>query len=414
MGIRNSSLRFSKYIRSQYFLILLDQILLGLVSTSSSLIAYVFFDNEDLANFVFYWTLLWGFVAILSEALVNPLRVIFNTSIKSKSDFQEIANTRSVLAYASTFLLLISIIIFRSENLSAFISSISLALSVTAYSMGRNLFIDTRNLLGSICRATSILLVSLGGMGFCILILNFKTSAMFIVISSAYILPQSKLFFINFRSLPEYLLYSLKIIFSNAKFGLSTMIRIVLFSTVIMFILRQNFPQKLIIEYGLILSLSNLGLFLTTALSQLEFKKLSLLRNTNNLRNKINHLIFQILMLSILGSGLGFTLGRILSLYSSNYNTIIDSSGEYKIALFSFLCIFFIGLSNLLSNVTQILGLGNLQLVSILSSGLIGIFVVSFAIPDFATFLPYAFYVIICFILITLNRKHYATNHLHR
>jgi hypothetical protein len=119
-------------------------------------------------------------------------------------------------------------------------------------------------------------------------------------------------------------------------------------------------------------------------------------------------------MLSILGSGLGFTLGRILSLYSSNYNTIIDSSGEYKIALFSFLCIFFIGLSNLLSNVTQILGLGNLQLVSILSSGLIGIFVVSFAIPDFATFLPYAFYVIICFILITLNRKHYATNHLHR
>jgi hypothetical protein len=237
---------------------------------------------------------------------------------------------------------------------------------------------------------------------------------MFIVISSAYLLPQFRVFFINLRSLQKYLLYLLEIIFSNAKFGLSTVVRIVLFSSIVMFILRRNYPQEFLIEYGLILSLSNLGLTLTTVLSQLEFKKLSFLKNTKDLQSKIKHLMLRILLISIIGSGLGFALGRILSLYSRDYKMIIESSGDYKIAIFSFLCIFFIGLSNLLSNVMQILELRNLQLASIISSGLISIFFTFFFIPDFSTFLPYAAYVIICFILITRNRKHYAAHHLHR
>jgi O-antigen/teichoic acid export membrane protein len=181
--------------------------------------------------------------------------------------------------------------------------------------------------------------------------------------------------------------------------------RILLFSVAIIAIIRGNYSNNEFIGYGLILSLSNPGIILSSIVAQLEFKKMSELQHAVVLRSGIRKIFLRVILLAFLGTLLSTIIASFLSIYSENYKYNIQMAGYSELILYGFLCIFFIGLSGILSNVMQILNKGYLQIIAILFGGLVGIIFTYFLNPMIGVFAPYAAYVIFSYIQIMFPQK---------
>ena len=382
-----------------YFFVSIDQGMLSGVSTISSLVAYGFLTDKDLANFIVSWTVLWSLVAILSEILVNPIRVSFNGNKSAGMNKLDINIVRTVLIYSSVILLIISIVQMSGDLISNIASSLSLVLLATAYSLRRNYQIDTKQHMQNIFESAFLLTLILLGLSFCVLADVFRPVDVLISISIGYLATQLKTLRYVFQSF-SYVTEVFRIILKNLQFGLSTILRIALFSFAIMYVLSVRYSHEQLISYGLILSLSNPGIILASLVSQIEFKQIVQIKTFANLRTRMLRFGLRIFLISILGAMITFLLAEIFTQYSDNYKDIIQNVGLWDLFVFSFCCIFFIGLSNLFSILLQILKKSNSQIFSISIGGVIGIFLTYFINPMFGVFAPYAGYVMVAIFLI--------------
>lgn len=391
-------------MRRSYFLTVLDQVLLSLASTIVSISAFWFLRGNDLENFITCWLLLWGTVAIFSETLVTPLRVKFNISLENETARLQIERVRTGYVFLGISLILISLIYSRSQLISSITASISLILVVTAYSLRRNSRIDLSNFEQNIFESGILLVVSTAILIFWLLYESFHSVEAIISLSLSYCLLQIKNL-LNIKSIFYYLFESVRVISKNLKFGLSTIMRILLFSVTIIAIIRGNYSNNEFIGYGLVLSLSNPGIIFSSIVAQLEFKKMSRLQDAVVLRSEIRKNFLRVISLAFLGTFLSTIIASVLSIYSENYKSNIQMVGYSELILYGFLCIFFIGLSGILSNVMQILNKGSLQIIAILFGGLVGIIFTYFLNPMVGVFVPYAAYVIFSFIQIVIPQK---------
>jgi hypothetical protein len=399
MNLSLITIQAVRLVRAPYFLVTLDQAFLSLASTSASLVAFSIFPENELAHFVSCWTLLWGFVAILSETIVTPLRAEFNSSEHSNKSKLKITGVRTGFIYLGLFLLLVSLLALENQFISSVAASLSLAFGVTSYSLRRNTHIDLNRNLKSMSEAALLLLFFI----VLISVFNFSRSLhtvdVIISITCAYYILQIN-GLLNVRSTRYFLGDALEVFVRNLKFGLSTVLRILLYTVAIISILRSSFAPDKIVGYGLILSLSNPGIILSSMVTQLEFKKLASLKFSTMNSAVATELLGRLTALTILGTSAGAILASILSHFSENYRSTIEVFGLYKILIYSFLCIFFIGLSGVLSNFVQILGKGNLQMLAISIGGSIGILATWFLNPMFSVFSSYAGYVLVTVLFI--------------
>lgn len=391
-------------MRRSYFLTVLDQVFLSLASTIVSISAFWFLRGNDLENFITCWLLLWGTVAIFSETLVTPLRVKFNISLENETARLQIERVRTGYVFLGISLILISLIFSRSQLISSITASISLILVVTAYSLRRNSRIDLSKFEQNIFESGILLVVSTAILIFWLLYESFHSVEAIISLSLSYCLLQIKNL-LNIKSIFYYLFESVRVISKNLKFGLSTIMRILLFSVTIIAIIRGNYSNNEFIGYGLVLSLSNPGIIFSSIVAQLEFKKMSRLQDAVVLRSEIRKNFLRVISLAFLGTFLSTIIASVLSIYSENYKSNIQMVGYSELILYGFLCIFFIGLSGILSNVMQILNKGSLQIIAILFGGLVGIIFTYFLNPMVGVFVPYAAYVIFSFIQIVIPQK---------
>jgi hypothetical protein len=415
MNRRIRNLQPSRLMRPPYFLTVLDQLFLSAASTVVSISAFLFLQGNDLANFISCWVLLWGLVAILSETLVNPLRVKFNKSLDSKPARLQIERIRTGFIYLGTSLILVSLVDVRSQLVSSIAASISLALAATAYSLRRNSRIDLNEQRQNTFEAAVLLVVSISILGFWLFFESFYSVEALISLSLAYCLLQIK----NLMSIKLVFFYlgdSVRVIVKNLKFGLSTVMRILLYSVAIVAIVRSNYSQDEFVGYGLILSLSNPGIILSSIVAQLGFRRMSKLQNSMELRLEVRNYFFRVIYFALLGTVISVTLASVLSIYSENYKSTIEFIGWFKVIVYGFLCIFFIGFSSILSSAVQILNKGNLQIIAILFGGLVGMFLTYFLNPMIGAFAPYAAYVIFISILILIpwKEEEYDLDNLHR
>jgi len=383
-----------------YYLVAVEQGLLSGVSTISSLIAFGFLTDKNLADFIVSWTVLWSFVAILSEILVNPVRVSFNANKGVVMNELDINIIRTVLIYPSVILLTISLNQMSEDLISNIASSLALVLLVTAYSLRRNYQIDTKQHMQNIIEAVFLLTLVLLGLSICVLADVFRPAEVLISISIGYLATQLKTLRYVCQSF-SYITEVFRIILKNLQFGLSTIIRIGLFSYAIMYVLSVRYSDEQLISYGLIFSLSNPGIILASLVSQIEFKQMAQIKTSANLRTKMLRFGSRIFLISILGAMITLLLAAIFTQYSDNYKYIIQNVGLWDLFVLSFCCIFFIGLSNLFSIILQILKKSNYQILSVSIGGIVGIFITYFINPMFGVFASYAGYVMFAIFLIS-------------
>lgn len=384
-----------------YFHVGLDQIFISLTSTFVSFYAFWFLKGQSLANFVFSWTLLWGAIAILSETLVTPLRVKFNISVSTHVIRQEIEKILHGLLFLGITCLGFSLLYRLSGSVSIILISVCLISAVTSFTLRRNILIDSNLQVRNLIVGTLLLLSSLS-----ILILEYKlkffvTSGVILSISSGYLITQFPEV-LKLRKSWNPFQEVVRVISMNFQYGISTLLRIALFTAAILAILHQSYGQSQVLAYGLLLNLSNPGIVITSIVAQIEFKKLAKFVNLGDFRKDLKYFSLRLLTCSVIGTLLAIFLAVSLSKYSANYSAIISYIGIIRLTIYVFLCVLLVGISGIFSNLLQIFSRRCLQIEATLTGGLLGIISTFLWDPMSALFIPYGGYTLAAIIL--LNR----------
>ena len=377
----------------RFLIVALDQYLLSLTSIATSFLSFNSLDEMNLADFVIIWAGIWGLVAILSETLVNPLRVKSNAHLQKNPDHLPITEICSFLFHSGISLLMLGSIFFKFKVVSLVCLSLSLALLYTCYTINRNVNIDKKSHTINVRRSGSVLAMVIFPVGFYSHAYSLTLFVVLFIYSLSLILVQLG----NSRNITTYLVgisHALGILIQNLKFGVSTILRIFLFSISILYILRLIYPTEITIQYGLVMSLSNPGVILASLISQSEFKKL--MESKDNEFQLLNFLQYykKVFYLSLIGCIITALLCVTLSAVSYQYNVNIEEMGFLRIVSFSFFTILFIALSGLISSLIQIYQLRDIQVLAVMFAGALSMALLFVLPPLTAVFTPYIFYIL--------------------
>ena len=377
----------------RFLIIAIDQYLLSLTSIATSFLSFNYLDKIDLADFVIIWAGIWGLIAILSETLVNPLRVKSNAHPQKNPHYLSITEICSFLFHSGVALLTLGSIFFKFKVVSSVCLGLSLAFLYTCYAITRNVNIDTQSQSINVRKSGSLLAIVTFSVGF----YSHSNSLTLFAVLFIYPLSLALIQLGNSRNITTYkegISNTSEIIFQNFKFGISTILRIFLFSISILYILRLTYPAEVTIEYGLVMSLSNPGVILASLISQSEFKKL--MYSKNNEFHLVSYLQYykKICYLTLIGCVITALLCVILSNISYQYNVKIEEMGFLRIVIFSFFSILFISLSGLISSLIQIYRLRNIQIFAVISAGTLSLAFLFVLPPLTAVFTPYVFYIL--------------------
>jgi hypothetical protein len=347
----------------------------------------------NLADFVIIWAGIWGLIAILSETLVNPLRVKSNAHPQKNPDHLPITEICSFLFHSGIGLLMLGSFFFKFKVVSLMCLGLSLALLYTCYTISRNVNIDKQSQIINVRKSGSLLAMVTFPVGFYSHAYSLTLFVVLFVYSVSLILVQLG----NSRNIKTYLVgisHALGILFQNLKFGVSTILRVFLFSISILYILRSIYPAEVTIEYGLVMSLSNPGVILASLISQSEFKKL--MDSKNKKLHLLSYLQYykKVFYLTLIGCIITALLCVTLSAISYQYNVNIEEMGLLRIVTFSFGTIFFIALSGLISSLIQMYQLRDIQVLAVMSAGTLSVAFLFVLPPLTAVFTPYILYIL--------------------
>jgi len=347
----------------------------------------------NLADFVIIWAGIWGLIAILSETLVNPLRVKSNTHPQKNPQHLPITEICSFLFHSGVGLLMLGSVFFKFKVMSLVCLGLSLAFLYTCYTITRNVNIDAQSQGINVRKSGCLLAMVIFTVGFYSHAYSLTLFAMLFVNPLSLTLIQLG----NSRNITAYkvgISDTLSIIVQNLKFGVSTILRIFLFSISILYILRLTYAPEVTIEYGLVMSLSNPGVILASLISQSEFKKL--MESKNNEFHLLGYLQYykKICYLTIIGCIITAFLCISLPTISHQYKVKIEQMGFLRVVTFSFFTIFFIALSGLISSLIQMYRLRNIQVLAVISAGTLSLAFLFVLPPLTAVFTPYIFYIL--------------------
>lgn len=393
-------------LEKQFRILLFDQFLISLNSFAITTIAYNFLNFESLSNFVFIWAIIWGLVAILNENVVNPVRINSGSDSHNTSGVQQGINTRIFLFYVGFSTMICGSFIPANLDSHDFFLCLSTVSLYTSLSIKRNTLLDDSKTFFNLFYSSLILSINL--MGLCLIskwqIMEFRYILILYCLSLAIVQIENVFQFrVAFIGMKQFV----NIIKENIVFGLTTFMRIVLFSLLTVTLLRLYFPNVYLINFGLIMSLSTPGLLLCSTFNQYSFARLRVTRTGNIEFLNYLRISVKLLFLACLGTLGSVLLAILLSIMSRQYNHLISNFGNENLVCFLFMVISTVALSGLVSSILQIHGKSKIHFYSILTGGFLGI-ICLFALPPLMiSFTPYFFYICsVLFLNLLQGRKH--------
>lgn len=375
--------------------------------------AFRHLNLSDLTKYVLIWTFSSSAMSTISELWITPSRILIrNFELNSALDDKSVHSSESLSAVNRFLIILITaltpmyFLLLKIETLKLLILTLLVSFSISCLVVMRHQyrFLNNSKIFMFELLCLSIMLVlSLYLLEF----FNFTSLDNVLLTFSAIILliPAKHFFASGKLRMASLIIHIRHLSRNNWLFGLSTLLRTLLYSSLLYSFLNVFQDDLAVIKVGIVLLLSSPALqivsFLSTSLQHRIF-------TDNNKSNIKSHIIGEakihvsVMMLVVLVLSLFWNF--FLIVLTPERANLVDGFGDLKVLTSVYLFLASILLSNWTALFSQFFNLKKETLIATISAGLIALGSTKWIDPLYAASLPYCLFSVIMFILL-LKRK---------
>jgi hypothetical protein len=236
----------------KYIIIMIEQALIGVGNFLVSWLALRHLASDQVAAFAVLWSLAWAIFAVLSEALITPLRV----GVSSSKDLTSLRSVKSLATYMAATLLLGSAVwhFFDStdDSLAPLLMIAGIPCAAIAFYISRAIDVESkkprnmlrRGLVYALCSATVLLIVSMAKPHRDLYLIS---ACIALVVGS---IDKEMQFAVSRSALSNSVKLVAKTMWDNRAFGIATALRVTLFSSGLMLLISLSEGSHAVAVYA--------------------------------------------------------------------------------------------------------------------------------------------------------------------